>query len=860
MKKNIKSENNPQSDFSNMQSLFVNVNQRIGYILILLFTVITLLFFYKPYVIDRLEPAGGDMMASVAQNKFTNDYRERTGESILWNPAIFCGVPIYYANWANAFNIDRLISLINPLIDWKLSWFVVALIGLLLLFHQMGFPWYYALIGVFAFLFYPHYQALINVGHFAKIRAVCATPLVVFGFLYLIKKRNLIAFLWFTIFFSLQLRTQHYQIIFYTLLLLLTIGIWQIIEWIKSAQQMKIAGTLGLFVVSIGLAVLMSAQPLFVANEYTPYSTRGGNAITLKDDASQSEAKSGGVTFEYATRWSLSLKELTTLIVPRFYGGTSQEPYTGKAYPQLHGRYIPGYWGEMPFTQSSEYMGVLTIILALLGLWYFRRNGFVISLFVLLIFALFLALGSNFPILYKTLFLYLPYFSKFRVPSMILILINFILIILSVYGLKGLVEKFDDKSFKTALGISGFFVLFGLFIVFAPGIQEIFRILGLEKLETLFQISYTSVKDTQYMNNPQVLEMLRTARREFMQADTLRMLVFVVCFIALLALYKMKKIRADIMLIGIVVMIAVDMIGVSKRFLRADELVDTKSIEKRYFAETQFDKILKADPEPFRILGLGNQFQSNDLAYRYQIVTGYSPIKPQLIQDIIDNNLMSGLRPNSLNWNVINMLNAKYIIAPGRLNEANLTVLDVDQQQKTILYLNEAALPRAFFVSAVRTLPSEKEVVAFMNTTAFDPVQMALISTAIDSAANLDTNGSVQINEYTPNRVNLRVETVGPAFLVLADAYYPVGWTARIDADKTPIYQVNHVVRGIRVSPGNHEVAFEFKPHSYIIASRISTVTNTLIWIGLAVGLVFTNRERIKNHRLMRRLLAKKDQ
>jgi uncharacterized membrane protein YfhO len=411
-----------------------------------------------------------------------------------------------------------------------------------------------------------------------------------------------------------------------------------------------------------------------------------------------------------------------------------------------------------------------------------------------------------------------------------------------VYGLKGLAEKFDNKNYKTALGVSGFFVLFGLFFILMPG-----------------ALSYTSAQDAQYMNNPQVLEMLRTARREFMQADTLRMLVLVTCFIALLVLYKMKKIRTDIMIIGIIVLIAVDMISVSKRFLRPDELVDTKSIEKRYFAETRFDKILKEDNEAFRVLGLGNFFQSNDLAYRYQIVTGYSPIKPQLIQDIIDNNLMAGPTQNSLNWNVINMLNAKYIIAPGMLNEANLTVLDVDQQQKTVLYLNEAALPRAFFVAEVKILPSEREVVAFMNTTEFDPSRLALISVAVDSVGNFDTNGNVRITEYTPNRVNLWVETEKPAFLVLGDAYYPKGWAARIADVETPIFQVNHVLRGIQVTPGNHEVVFEFKPRSYLIASRISSITNTLIWLALAGVVLFTEREKIKNQKIIRRLFAKKD-
>lgn len=816
-------------------------NYRTGLIGVFLLVLLIMLFFYKPYVIDRLEPAGGDKMASIAQGKFNNDYRAKTGEIPLWNPAIFCGVPTYYATWPNSFNIDYLIGKIGKVIDWKLSWFTLALIGLLLIFQLLEIPWYYSLAGVLAFLFYPHYQALITVGHFAKVRAVCAMPLVVFGFMNLIKKRNLLSFLWFAIFFSLQLRTQHYQIIFYTLLLLMAIGIWQIVIWIKTAQPQKIGVAFALFTPALGLAVLMSAQPLFVANEYTPYSTRGGQAINLKAEPEQEMVKSSGVTFEYATRWSFHPKELATLIVPRFYGGTSQEPYTGKAYPQLRGREIPGYWGSMPFTQSSEYMGIITIVLAILGIWFYRRDGFVISIFVLLIFSFLLALGSNFPVLYKALFLHLPYFSKFRVPSMILILINFIVIICSVYGLKGLAENFDNQKYKAALVVSGFFFLFGLFYILIPG-----------------GLSYTSAQDAQYMNNPQVLEMLRTARREFMQTDTLRMLAFIAGFITLLVLFKMKKIRTDLLIIGIILLIAIDLISISKRFLRTEDLVDAKSIERRYFAETQFDKILQGDPDMFRVLGLGSLFQSNDPAYRYQIVTGYSPIKPQRIQDIIDNNLMAGRAPDQLNWNVINMLNAKYIISPGLLNEGNLTLLGVDQQRKTALYLNPKALPRAFFVSELKYFSSEKEVVAFMNTAEFDPALMALICGSDAPATGLDVQGNIRIKTYTPNHINLEVETNRQAFLVLADAFYPVGWKARIDGIETTILPTNYVLRGIHVPPGRHEVEFAFKPHTYVIASRISNVSNSLIWLVLVGVIIFMNRDRIERFPIMQRIFAKK--
>ena len=811
-------------------SFLGRLRPRDGFILSGIFLLLLLVIFYKPYVIDRLEPAGGDGLASVAQNQWINDQQKELGEIALWNPSTFLGVPIYCFVGPRSFNLDYLIAKLNPLIDWKLGWFIIGATGFFLILNWLGFPWHLSLIAVIAFLFYPHYQALINVGHFAKVRAVFALPMVVFGFLYLIRKNNWVAMLIFALGLSLQLRTQHYQVIFYSLLLIMTIGIWQIVVWIKEKAYTRLRKTLGYFAGSLVLSICMSAQPLFVANEYTPYSTRGGQAVKLQEESVENQVKSGGVTFDYATRWSLHPQELATLVVPRFFGGTSQEPYTGKAYPQLRDRFIPGYWGDMPFTQSSEYMGILIVILAILGFWYFRRNGFIISLAVLLVFAILLAFGRHFPLLYKTLFLHLPYFSKFRVPSMILILVDFILVIMSGYGLKGLLEDFNQQKYKAALRVAGAFLGFGLLFLFAPGI-----------------LSYTSAQDAQYMNNPQVIEMLRTARREFLQADVLRMTLIVGIFMAMLVAYRLGKIRADFVAIGVFLIVTVDMVGISRRFLRPEELVDRRSLERRYFAETRFDRLMQQDKELYRVFGLGNLFQSNDLAYRHQIVTGYSPIKPQLIQDLMDNNLFYGGRGDRFNWPVINMLNARYLLVPGMLNEPNLTVLDVDQSSKMVLYLNEEALPRAFFVKKVQRMPDARAVLSYMNTADFDPQVLALTTEPVDSLVNWDTGGSVEITTYTPNRIVLNVETEGRAFLVLSEAYYPKGWQALVAGKETHILQVNHVLRGIEVPAGRYEIQFIFQPRSYTLARRISAIANSFVWLILLSYLGYQRRSSIRS-------------
>jgi len=110
------------------------------------------------------------------------------------------------------------------------------------------------------------------------------------------------------------------------------------------------------------------------------------------------------------------------------------------------------------------------------------------------------------------------------------------------------------------------------------------------------------------------------------------------------------------------------------------------------------------------------------LAYRHQLIGGYSAIKPQLIQDIVDNNLYKSSDPKSpINWNIVNMLNGKYIVSPAKLDFPGLIVQSFNEQKKSILYKNENALPRAFFVEKVKQLPDEKSVVRFMNTASFKP-------------------------------------------------------------------------------------------------------------------------------------------
>ena len=81
------------------------------------------------------------------------------------------------------------------------------------------------------------------------------------------------------------------------------------------------------------------------------------------------------------------------------------------------------YWGYMPFTQSTHYMGLLTLLLPILSLVSRIRDRNFSSyenfLWIISLIFLVVGFGKHFPMLYQLLFDYAPFFSKFRIPSMI---------------------------------------------------------------------------------------------------------------------------------------------------------------------------------------------------------------------------------------------------------------------------------------------------------------------------------------------------------------------------------------------------------------------------------------------------------
>src|SRR5205814_661064 len=76
--------------------------------------------------------------------------------------------------------------------------------------------------------------------------------------------------------------------------------------------------------------------------------------------------------------------------------------------------------------------------------------------------------------------------------------------------------------------------------------------------------------------------------------------------------------------------------------------------------------------------------------------------------------------------------------------------------------------------------------------------------------------GSGRIGVKRRERVVVRAGADRLGLLVLPDSYF-AGWKAKVDGRDAPVERVDYMFRGVRLTPGAHEVEFRYEPASFRI-------------------------------------------
>jgi hypothetical protein len=799
-------------------------------VIFLVAITILLVILLKPMVIDGLSPQGVDVVGSLGATHQTAEYYKKTGDHALWNPYLFSGMPQYHRIGPVTFSIDTILNYLSRYLSSVFVFYLFAAMGTYLLFRYLKMSPMISFLATLIFIMMPHYKSLYTEGHMAKFRALMILPWVTLTFLYFLDKRNLFSAALFAIAFGAQIRTQHYQIVFYTALLVLAIGLYPVLKDLIEKKYVAFAKSAAMVIGAVILGITMSSQPLFLAKEYIPYSKRGKTTIDLQKPNETVDAKSAsdGVQIEYATQWSTHPSEMLTWFIPRFYGGMSAEKYTGNDAAQLKGRLIPGYWGYMPFTQSYEYMGVISLILAFIGIIASRKKPFILSLLIISCFFILLSFGRHFLMFYSIFYDYFPFFNKFRVPAMSVTVTSFIVSILAAYGLRYLSEQpilQTLKENKNLLYITGGFLALGVIVLMLSQ-----------------GLSYSFARDNY---DPRILEVIKTARKELLAQDLIRYFILVVLGSGAIFAYLFRKISFNLMMLALTILILFDLIDVQNRY--QNKYADIKKIERQYFTKSQTDNFLLADKEIFRVFPTGRSFGDNRWAYYHQTIGGYSAIKMYTIEEMIENNLYKGWDKNfPVNFNLLKILNAKYLIASQKIEHDKLSLVLEDAKSKSFTYLYNDRLPRSFFIGETKVIPDEYERLREINKKEFNPVITAILEEPLNEDIEQPDSSWSIVKFYDPNEIQFEVYTDKKTLFVISEMYYPPGWKILVNNQPIEkIYKTNHAILSFVIPSGKHEIRISFDPDSYSNNIKISFASAGILYIIVILSLIMMFKDKL---------------
>ncbi|MCB5250523.1 MAG: YfhO family protein [Candidatus Cloacimonetes bacterium] len=769
--------------------------------IVALVLIITGLFFKIAYL--GYAPPASDTLQWRGAAEQIIEYNKSHWLKAQWTDNMFGGMPSYLISFPNQYPfIERVFALIQWFINWRILFLLFGGIGMYILLSHFKFEPLVALLGALAFALSCHAIGLIEIGHNTKFKAIMYIPWIFWGIDYLRQNKNILGIGISSMFIIQQLRENHPQISYYTYLLIAVYWVVFAIDAIRKKELKSFSFYTVLLVLSLIIGAMAVSNPYMNTVEYGKYTIRGGSG------------DSTGLSREYATNWSFGVGEVLSFIVPKVYGGIS-----------------PYYWGPMPFTQTHMYMGIIIFFLAILSVVFVRKR-IVYAFSIGSLLTILLSFGKEFPLLYNLFFKYLPGFNKFRVPATILVLIQFAFVVMAAFALDFIIKNRDNEKLKNFIKYS-LFVSVGIFVIFLIG-KKIFSFMPFTKPDEMQQYQ------------PAQIAYLRNYRLDlFIKSGIQSFLILSVGLTALLG-YLSKKLNKYIAISLLILLSVVDLSIVNHDHLKSETLEKEKTIFSS-LEKKGVDEFLLRDQEQYRIFPLAQEFGKASWSFYHQSLGGYHGAKLKRYQDIIDNSLhaelMSGL---PLNWNVINMLNTKYLIFSNKLPLPNLKEVYYDRMQNLYVYQNLEAQPRAWFVQNSEFINSPEQIFNRLNSPDFNPKYTAIVEEEINEF-EFSEDASINMLEKELHSTHWVTDSPVSSFMVISELYYPAGWKIYIDGNESKIYPVNYILRGVVIPAGTHDVVMKFEADTYRKSIILAGIGLSLSLILTVVGIILVIKKRKDN-------------
>lgn len=774
------------------------------------------------------------------------------GSYPVWNPYIFSGMPSYgsLAYTPYVYPVNFVLGLLVrylffPEYTWLLFHTFMTGLGTFLLVRSRGAHVGAAVVGGVFMMWMPNLVAVGANGHGSQACAVAYMPFALYFWDRLWRGRGAVANgAALAITLGLSMLRGHLQISYYTYALVgLHAMFFSTARIVDAARRRNPAESplplrmrarldaaaagpvrhavadvgfaAGALAVVVALSLAMCAVLYLPVHDFARYSIRGASSA-------------GGLDYGYATSWSLHPTEMLTFLIPHSFG-------FGKEL----------YLGHMPFTDYPNYLGVVVLAFAVVALAGVRGRWVWFAAFIALVSTL-VAFGKFVPVLYEPLFKFLPYFSKFRVPVMVLIVQQLAVVTMFAAGASALLERAPgDRARRWALrGLIAAGAVF-LLALFSQGYWT----------GGFVTAAAPHVRATQ---DPEQQRMVARLAGEFLARDVVQTSLIALLLAGAAFAYAASRRMSATLLAGVLLLLgAADYYRVDRFILHPEQfrkhdayrVIRAPAETARYSAPDDVVSALRTLQGPFRVFPMDSAqrpfsafFSSNRfMIFNIESIGGYHPAKLSLYDEYLGA-LGDGLARG--NFGPLDMMNVRYLVSGSALPDIPRfrpvwNGRDFEQQPRMI-YENTGAFPRAWVVGQYR-VASRKETPALLASGDVDLRHSVILDhkPALEPVAG--DSAQVSVTRRSARELALNVELDRPGIVVLSEVFYP-DWKATVDGAPAEILRANHVLRAVAMGAGRHEIVFRYDTALLRKSATVSVAAFVLTLLALA-GSLFAKRK-----------------
>jgi hypothetical protein len=654
-----------------------------------------------------------------------------------------------------------------------------------------------------------------------------------------------------------------------------------------------LTGAARLVLVSVAAALLATQVLIPLAG----IAAQGSAPPAEPDPAQTPEFK-----WAFATQWSLPPIESLRVVIPGLFGYQTVRP-DGQAYWGRVGEWPLNPEAARRSSGAGEYAGVLVVLVAFWALvqslsrpragpqpFTDRERKFIWFWGAMAVVALVLSWGRHAPF-YRLVYA-LPFFSSIRNPMKFMHPCHLALLVLFGYGLLGLSRRYLETGGPGVVLGKGFSGRFKEWWIRAQTCEKRW-FLGSAAMLALSGLAFLiySAARSDLVRHLQQVGFIQGSQAELIARTSVKevgiYVVVLLVSVAALTLVQMGALagprrRGAMILFGFILVLDL---------ARADTPWIVHYNYREQYASNPLLEILRREPWQGRVTmfpvsmlqsrnpqleALNQIYQGLWLQHHFQWDNIQSLDLPQEPRPPADKvaYLKAVTRPISRLWelantryilglagNFVDVLNQQ--LGNGTNSFRIHTAFNLTQDRNAPVYGVQTnttgpwaliefrgALPRAKLYSHWSVSTNDTATLATLGDPGFDPARMVLVNTALAQAQPPAADhpsaeaGRVEIVRYAPKHLELTAHVDSTSILLINDRFDPA-WKAWVDGNPAPLLRCNFLMRGLRLSPGEHRVVLRFKPSLASLKITLATAA-----AGIILGaLLFLNRVRGRSAR-----------